>query len=150
MSLLEADVNFKVVKSLVESVKESAIGSDVLKSVSPGEQFTKIFNDELVKMLGSETEYLNLKVSPPAVIMMVGLQGSGKTTTAAKLSKYLKDKEKRNPCMISADVYRPAAIEQLKILSEQVNAGFITNSSDNVVQICKTGLESAYLSLIHI
>ena len=144
LSLLEADVNFKVVKSLVESVKESAIGSDVLKSVSPGEQFTKIFNDELVKMLGSETEYLNLKVSPPAVIMMVGLQGSGKTTTAAKLSKYLKDKEKRNPCMISADVYRPAAIEQLKILSEQVNAGFITNSSDNVVQICKTGLESAY------
>ena len=144
LSLLEADVNFKVVKSLVESIKESAIGQDVLKSVSPGEQFVKIFNDELVKMLGNDTEYLNLKVSPPAVIMMVGLQGSGKTTTAAKLSKYLKEKEKRNPCMLSADIYRPAAIEQLKILSEQVSVGFIENSSEEVVDICKNGFQTAY------
>ena len=104
LSLLEADVNYKVVKSLIDSIKEASIGQEVLKSVSPGEQFTKIFNDELVKILGSKTEHLNIKVSPPAVIMMVGLQGSGKTTTAAKLSKYLKEKEKRNPCMVSADV----------------------------------------------
>ena len=144
LSLLEADVNYKVVKSLIDSIKEASVGQEVLKSVSPGEQFTKIFNDELVKILGSKTEHLNIKVSPPAVIMMVGLQGSGKTTTAAKLSKYLKEKEKRNPCMVSADVYRPAAIEQLKILSNQVNAGFIENSSDDVVQICKDAFESAY------
>jgi signal recognition particle subunit SRP54 len=144
LSLLEADVNYKVVKSLIDSIKEASVGQEVLKSVSPGEQFTKIFNDELIKILGSETEHLNIKVSPPAVIMMVGLQGSGKTTTAAKLSKYLKEKEKRNPCMVSADIYRPAAIEQLKILSNQVNAGFIENSSDDVVRICKDAFESAY------
>jgi len=144
LGLLEADVNYKVVKSLVDSIKEASVGKEVLKSVSPGEQFTKIFNDELIKILGSETEYLNIKVSPPAVIMMVGLQGSGKTTTAAKLSKYLKEKEKRNPCMVSADIYRPAAIEQLKILSNQVKVGFIENSSQDVIEICKDAFKSAY------
>ncbi|HIC76349.1 MAG TPA: signal recognition particle protein, partial [Candidatus Dadabacteria bacterium] len=144
LGLLEADVNYKVVKSLVDSIKEASVGKEVLKSVSPGEQFTKIFNDELIKILGSETEYLNIKVSPPAVIMMVGLQGSGKTTTAAKLSKYLKEKEKRNPCMVSADIYRPAAIEQLKILSNQVKVGFIENSSQDVIEICKNAFKSAY------
>ena len=144
LSLLEADVNYKVVKSLVDSIKESSIGKEVLKSVSPSNQFTKIFNDELVKILGAKTEHLNIQVSPPAVIMMVGLQGSGKTTTAAKLSKYLKEKEKRNPCMVSADIYRPAAIEQLKILSNQVNVGFIENSSQDVIEICKNAFQSAY------
>ena len=144
LGLLEADVNYKVVKSLVDSIKEASVGKEVLKSVSPGEQFTKIFNDELIKILGSETEYLNIKVSPPALIMMVGLQGSGKTTTAAKLSKYLKEKEKRNPCMVSADIYRPAAIEQLKILSNQVKVGFIENSSQDVIEICKNAFKSAY------
>ena len=93
MSLLEADVNYKVVKTLVEKIEEKALGQEVIKSISPSEQFIKIFNDELVKLLGEKTEPLNIKVSPPAVIMMAGLQGSGKTTTAAKLAKYLKEKE---------------------------------------------------------
>ena len=95
MSLLEADVNYKVVKTLISSIEEKAVGQEVIKSISPSEQFIKIFNDELIDLLGSKTEQLNIKVSPPAVIMMAGLQGSGKTTTAAKLAKYLKEKEKR-------------------------------------------------------
>ena len=144
MSLLEADVNYKVVKSLVESIEEKALGQEVIKSVSPSEQFVKIFNDELVNLLGEKTEPLNIKVTPPAVIMMAGLQGSGKTTTAAKLAKFLKEKEKRNPCLVSADIYRPAAIEQLKILSDQIKVPFIANNSKNVVDICNSAHEHAY------
>ena len=87
---------------------------------------------------------LNIKVSPPAVIMMAGLQGSGKTTTAAKLAKYLKEKEKRNPCLVSVDIYRPAAIEQLRILSEQIKIPFIQNDSKNVVELCVNAQEHAY------
>ena len=144
MSLLEADVNYKVVKSLVESIEEKALGQEVIKSVSPSEQFIKIFNDELVNLLGEKTEPLNIKVTPPAVIMLAGLQGSGKTTTAAKLAKFLKEKEKRNPCLVSADIYRPAAIEQLKILSDQIKVPFIANDSKNVVDICNSAHEHAY------
>jgi|TARA_B110000263_G_scaffold66810_1_gene57759 signal recognition particle subunit SRP54 len=144
MSLLEADVNYKVVKSLIDAVEERAIGQEVVKSVSPSEQFIKIFNDELIKLLGEKTEPLNIKVSPPAVIMMTGLQGSGKTTTAAKLAKYLKEKEKRNPCLVSVDIYRPAAIEQLKILSDQIKIPFIQSDSKNVLEICEKAYEHAY------
>ena len=144
MSLLEADVNYKVVKNLVESIKQKAVGQEVLDSVSPSEQFIKIFNDELTNLLGSETSHLNIKVSPPAIIMLAGLQGSGKTTTAAKLSKYLKEKEKRNPCLVSVDIYRPAAIQQLKILSEKIKVGFIENDSENVVEICSKAKDFAY------
>ena len=144
MSLLEADVNYKVVKSLIDAVEERAIGQEVVKSVSPSEQFIKIFNDELIKLLGEKTEPLNIKVSPPAVIMMAGLQGSGKTTTAAKLAKYLKEKEKRNPCLVSVDIYRPAAIEQLKILSDQIKIPFIQSDSKNVLEICEKAYEHAY------
>ena len=144
MSLLEADVNYKVVKSLIDAVEERAIGQEVVKSVSPSEQFIKIFNDELIKLLGEKTEPLNIKVSPPAVIMMTGLQGSGKTTTAAKLAKYLKEKEKRNPCLVSVDIYRPAAIEQLKSLSDQIKIPFIQSDSKNVLEICEKAYEHAY------
>lgn len=144
MSLLEADVNYKVVKSLIDAVEERAIGQEVVKSVSPSEQFIKIFNDELIKLLGEKTEPLNIKVSPPAVIMMTGLQGSGKTTTSAKLAKYLKEKEKRNPCLVSVDIYRPAAIEQLKILSDQIKIPFIQSDSKNVLEICEKAYEHAY------
>jgi len=144
MSLLEADVNYKVVKSLIDAVEERAIGQEVVKSVSPSEQFIKIFNDELIKLLGEKTEPLNIKVSPPAVIMMTGLQGSGKTTTAAKLAKYLKEKEKRNPCLVSVDIYRPAAIEQLKILSDQIKIPFFQSDSKNVLEICEKAYEHAY------
>jgi|TARA_Y100000814_G_scaffold14743_4_gene10769 signal recognition particle subunit SRP54 len=144
MSLLEADVNYKVVKTLISSIEEKAVGQEVIKSISPSEQFIKIFNDELIDLLGSKTEQLNIKVSPPAVIMMAGLQGSGKTTTAAKLAKYLKEKEKRNPCLVSVDIYRPAAIEQLRILSEQIKIPFIENDSKNVVELCVSAQEHAY------
>jgi signal recognition particle subunit SRP54 len=144
MRLLEADVNYKVVKTLISSIEEKAVGQEVIKSISPSEQFIKIFNDELIDLLGSKTEQLNIKVSPPAVIMMAGLQGSGKTTTAAKLAKYLKEKEKRNPCLVSVDIYRPAAIEQLRILSEQIKIPFIENDSKNVVELCVSAQEHAY------
>lgn len=144
MSLLEADVNYKVVKTLISSIEEKAVGQEVIKSISPSEQFIKIFNDELIDLLGSKTEQLNIKVSPPAVIMMAGLQGSGKTTTAAKLAKYLKEKEKRSPCLVSVDIYRPAAIEQLRILSEQIKIPFIQNDSKNVVELCVSAQEHAY------
>lgn len=120
MSLLEADVNFKVVKRFIDNVKEKALGEKVLRGVDPGQQFTKIVHDELVALLGSEAVALDLK-QQPAVIFLVGLQGVGKTTTAAKLALYLRSKLKRNPALIPVDVYRPAAIEQLKTLGRQID-----------------------------
>ncbi|RYZ69435.1 MAG: signal recognition particle protein [Proteobacteria bacterium] len=120
MSLLEADVNFKVVKSFVDAVKEKALGAEVLSSVSPGQQFVKIVNDELVRVLGGTTEDLNV-AGKPAVIFLVGLQGAGKTTTSAKLAKYIQNKYSKRPGLVPADVYRPAAIDQLKTLGKQNN-----------------------------
>lgn len=118
MSLLEADVNFKVVKSFIEHVKEKALGAEVLSSVSPGQQFVKIVHDELVNVLGGSTEELIVRGSP-GVIFLVGLQGAGKTTTAAKLAKHIRAKYSKRPGLIPADVYRPAAIDQLKTLGKQ-------------------------------
>ncbi|MDZ4081789.1 MAG: signal recognition particle protein [Bdellovibrionales bacterium] len=118
MSLLEADVNFKVVKSFIDAVREKALGAEVLQGVSPGQQFVKIVHDELVRVLGGEAVELDLKSSEtrPAIVMMVGLQGAGKTTTSAKLALYIRQKYKKKPGLVPADVYRPAAIEQLKTL----------------------------------
>ncbi len=118
MSLLEADVNFKVVKSFIDRVKEKALGQDVLGQVSAGQQFVKIVHDELVQILGGQAEDLNLK-GKPAVVFLVGLQGAGKTTTAAKLAKFIRKQYSRKPGLIPADVYRPAAIDQLKTLGKQ-------------------------------
>jgi signal recognition particle subunit SRP54 len=118
VSLLEADVNFKVVKSFIDSVKEKALGQEVMTSVSPGQQFVKIVNDELIRVLGGTTEDLNVS-GKPAVIFLVGLQGAGKTTTSAKLAKYIKQKYSKRPGLVPADVYRPAAIDQLKTLGKQ-------------------------------
>ena len=118
MSLLEADVNFKVVKSFVDGVKEKVLGQEVLGSVSAGQQFTKIVQDELVRVLGGNAEAIDLK-GRPAVIFLVGLQGAGKTTTAAKLALYIRKTFKKRPGLVPADVYRPAAIEQLKTLGKQ-------------------------------
>ncbi len=118
LSLLEADVNFKVVKAFIDRVKAKAIGTDVIKGVQPGEQFVKIVHDELVGILGGETEELKLK-SDPAVIFLVGLQGTGKTTTSGKLSRYVRDKLGKKPGLVPADIYRPAAIDQLKTLAGQ-------------------------------
>jgi signal recognition particle subunit SRP54 len=118
MSLLEADVNFKVVKSFIDRVKEKALGQEVLGSVSPDQQFVKIVHDELVNILGATTEELIVRGSP-GVIFLVGLQGAGKTTTAAKLAKHIRSKYGKRPGLVPADVYRPAAIEQLKTLAKQ-------------------------------
>ena len=144
LSLLEADVNYKVVKELIDTIKEKAIGSEVLKSVSPAEQFIKIFNDELSKVLGGSTTDLNLKVKPPATILIIGLQGSGKTTTSAKLGKFLKEKSKRNPSLCSVDIYRPAAIKQLEILCGQAKLNFIQNDNNKIIDICRNAKEKAY------
>jgi len=118
-ALIEADVALDVVKDFVEKVKEQAIGQDVIKSVTPGQMVVKIVNDALTEMLGSEHQSLDLAVKPPAVIMMVGLQGSGKTTTSAKIAKRLTEKQKKKVLMASLDVRRPAAQEQLRVLGEQ-------------------------------
>lgn len=118
MSLLEADVNFKVVKTFIDHVKEKALGQDVLNGVNPGQQFVKIVNDELIHVLGDQTEELITRGNP-GVIFLVGLQGAGKTTTAGKLAKYIKQKYSKRPGLVPADVYRPAAIDQLKTLGRQ-------------------------------
>ncbi len=128
-ALLEADVNFSVVKDFVASVTEKAVGREVLSSLSPGQQVVKIVHDELVELLGSTTEGLRLDGRQPVTIMMAGLQGSGKTTTAAKLAKQLKE-QGRKPLLVPADVYRPAAIEQLRVLGEQIDVSVFDSSTD--------------------
>ncbi|MCW5587929.1 MAG: signal recognition particle receptor subunit alpha, partial [Chromatiales bacterium] len=120
MALLEADVALPVVKEFVEQVREKALGEEVLRSLTPGQVLVKIVNDELVRVMGEANERLNLSAQPPAVILMAGLQGSGKTTSAAKLAKRLKESERKNVAMVSCDVYRPAAIEQLRVLAGEV------------------------------
>ncbi len=119
VALLEADVALLVIKSFIKAVKEKAVGAEVVKSIKPGQMVIKIVQDELESMLGSEASELNLSTTPPAVIMMVGLQGSGKTTTTAKLANYLKNKEGKKCLMASVDIYRPAAKKQLEQLGEQ-------------------------------
>ncbi len=119
VALLEADVALPVVKEFIEQVQEKAVGEEVLRSVTPGQMVIKIVNDHLVEMLGSEAESLNLRATPPIPVLIVGLQGSGKTTTAAKLAKRLRDREKKKVLLASLDVYRPAAQEQLRVLGVQ-------------------------------
>lgn len=120
LALLEADVNYKVVKEFVGNVKEKAIGQKVLTKLSPGEMFVKIVRDELAELLGSGDTDLKFAVGKPTVIMLVGLQGTGKTTTAAKLANLLKRKNAKKPLLVAADIYRPAAIDQLEILAKQI------------------------------
>jgi signal recognition particle subunit SRP54 len=130
MALLEADVALVVVKDFVEAVKLRAVGQDVSKSLSPGQMFVKIVNDELERVMGQANEQLNLAVQPPAVVMMAGLQGAGKTTSVAKLARFLSEKEKKKVMVVSADVYRPAAIKQLETLADEVGATFFPSTSD--------------------
>ena len=142
LSLLEADVNFKVVKELIEKVKERALGADVLKSITPGQMFIKIFHEELVSALGEGDHSLNLNVRPPAVILMAGLQGSGKTTTAGKLAAMLKNKQKKRVVLVPADVYRPAAIDQLKKLGSQIGVDvYPSETGMDPVDIAKKSIE---------
>lgn len=128
LALLEADVNFRVVKDFVEQAREKCLGQNLLKGVNPGQQVVKIIHDQLVDLLGGETSGLKLD-GDPSVIMLVGLQGSGKTTSAAKLANYLR-KQKRRPYLASADVYRPAAIEQLAVLAKQLGVPFFGSTPD--------------------
>ena len=144
MALLEADVHVKVVKTFLDSVKAKSLGQEVLQSLTPDQQFLKIVRDELTDLLGGEHRKLDLKAAPPVVIMLVGLQGSGKTTTLAKLARHLKRDQKRTPYLVPADVYRPAAIEQLKILGAEVELPvYESNPQTSPVAICKQALDEA-------
>lgn len=142
-ALLDADVNYKIAKQFTEDVKEKAMGQDVLKSVKPKEMLVKIVHDELTRLMGGEQEDVNLKGSP-AVILMSGLQGSGKTTFAGKLAKMLKSKRGKNPLLVACDVYRPAAIEQLQILGGQIEVPVYSEpESKNPVEIAKNAIQYA-------
>ncbi len=144
MALLEADVALPVVRSFVDKVKQRAIGQEVVGSLSPGQALVKVVNDELVDLMGAANETLDLKAQPPAVILLAGLQGAGKTTTAGKLAKLLMEREKKSVAMVSCDVYRPAAIKQLETLSQQVNATFVASDiGQSPVEIAKHALEEA-------
>jgi signal recognition particle subunit SRP54 len=130
MALLEADVALSVVRGFIEDVKQRALGEEVLTSLKPGQVFVSIVQDELVKVMGEQNESLDLSAQPPAVVLMAGLQGAGKTTTVAKLAKMLQEREKKKTLVVSCDIYRPAAIEQLKTLASQVGAEFFPSSID--------------------
>ena len=136
LALLEADVNFKVVKTFLDRVKAKALGQGVLNSVSPGQQFTKIVHDELVAILGQSTSTLNLK-GQPSIVFVVGLNGAGKTTTSAKLALYVRQKLKRKPGLVSVDIYRPAAREQLAILAKQNSLPICEVPSSDPLQMAK-------------
>ena len=139
-ALLDADVSYKIAKQFTERIKEKALGQKILTSVSPGQLMVKVVHDELAELMGSESAELNLKGSP-VVILIAGLQGSGKTTFAAKLANYLKNKKGKNPLLIAGDVYRPAAIDQLKVLGEQVNVKVYTEEDNkDPVKIAKNGI----------
>ncbi len=146
VALLEADVALPVVKTFIDQVTERAVGAEVIRSVTPGQQVVKIVNDALVDMLGGEAAELNVDVTPPAVVMMVGLQGSGKTTTTAKIAKRLTDKGRKKVLMASLDVNRPAAQEQLRILGEQVKVATLpVIAGQQPVEIAKRAMQSAKL-----
>ncbi len=143
LALLEADVNFKVVKDFVSKVKERAVGQEVLKSLSPGQQVIKVVNEELTQLMGGTQSKLNFAQKPPTIIMMVGLQGAGKTTHTGKLAKYL-IKQNKKPLLIAADIYRPAAIKQLQVLGEQLKVPvFEMGNQTSPVEIAKKGIEYA-------
>ncbi|MFT4520803.1 MAG: signal recognition particle subunit SRP54 [Halioglobus sp.] len=146
MALLEADVALPVVKDFVESVKQRALGQEVMKSLSPGQAFLKIVQAELEAVMGTANEGLNLATQPPAVIMMAGLQGAGKTTTVAKLAKLLKERDKKKVTVVSADVYRPAAIKQLETLAAEVGVDFFPSTiEEKPVAIVQAAMAHAKL-----
>ena len=142
LSLLEADVNYKVVKEFTNNVKEKALGEEVDKSLNPGELFVKIVKDELTELLGGENTPLNVNGNP-ATLMLVGLQGSGKTTTIGKLANYLRKNNKKKPLLVACDVYRPAAIEQLKQIGKELNIEVYSEGKGNPVEISKNAIKYA-------
>ena len=142
LALLEADVNYKVVKEFIASVKEKALGEEVAKSLKPGEMFVKIVKDELVELLGGEKKDLYMSGNP-SVLMMVGLQGSGKTTSIAKVASYIRKKNKKKPLLVACDVYRPAAINQLEQLGKELNIPVYSEGKSNPVEISKNAVKYA-------
>ena len=144
LALLEADVNFKVVKDFVRKVNERALGSNVLEALSPAQQVVKIVNEELTELMGGEQAPFQFSPKPPTVVMMVGLQGAGKTTTAGKLASFLAKHENKRPLLVAADVYRPAAIDQLQTLGKQLNYPIFSLGTDvNPVEIARQAIERA-------
>lgn len=143
LALLEADVNYKIVKDFTAKISEKALGQDVLKSLTPGQQVIKVVHDELVELLGKDESTLNMSPNPPTIIMMAGLQGSGKTTMAGKLANMLRKKGKK-PLLVACDVYRPAAIDQLEVLGRQLNIPvFSDKETKDVVSIATRALKEA-------
>ncbi|MFR2570531.1 MAG: signal recognition particle protein [Clostridia bacterium] len=147
LALLEADVNYKIVKEFIETVREKALGQDVLKALTPGQQVVKIVKDELVELLGGQTSQVNFTPNPPTIVMLVGLQGSGKTTTAGKLANLFR-KQGKSPLLVACDIYRPAAIKQLQVVGKQLNIPVFANeTSKDVVQIARQALSVAMSKL---
>jgi signal recognition particle subunit SRP54 len=144
LALLEADVNFKVVKNFIKRVKERAVGQDVLQSLTPGQQVIKVVQEELTELMGGEQSKIAVSSRPPTVIMMVGLQGAGKTTTIGKLANHLRKEHNRNPLLVAADVYRPAAVDQLQTLGKNLSMPvFSRGDKENPVNIAKQAVEQA-------
>ena len=151
MALLEADVALPVVKDFIDLIKQRALGREVSSSLNPGQQFLKIVQAELERVMGEENQTLNLNAQPPAVILMAGLQGAGKTTSVAKLSRYLREREKKKVMVVSADIYRPAAIEQLRTLAAEVEAEFFPSQSDqSPTAIVKSAIAAAKTQFIDV
>ena len=147
LALLEADVNYKIVKQFTATIQEKALGQDVLKSLTPGQQVIKIVKDELVELLGGEEAKVNFSSNPPTIVMLVGLQGSGKTTTAGKLANLFR-KQGKKPLLVACDVYRPAAIKQLQVVGKQLNIPVFANeTSKDVVRIAKQAMNEAISKL---
>jgi signal recognition particle subunit SRP54 len=152
IALLEADVALPVVQAVIERIKVRAVGQEVLKSLTPGQALIKVVRDELTAVMGAQASELNLNVPAPAVILMAGLQGAGKTTTVAKLAKHLKERRKKKVMVVSADVYRPAAIEQLQTLARQVDVLFFPSSSDqkpeDIVRAALADARKSYVDVV--
>ncbi len=147
LALLEADVNYKIVKEFIGTIQEKALGQDVLKSLTPGQQVVKIVKDELVELLGGTESKINFTPNPPTVIMLVGLQGSGKTTTSGKLANLIR-KQGKKPLLVACDVYRPAAIKQLQVVGKQLDIPVYANeNSKDVVQIARQAMSEAISKL---
>src|SRR5690554_2899276 len=144
MVLLEADVALPVVKDFIEGVRQRALGQEVMRSLTPGQEFIRIVRAELERVMGQANAELDLAAQPPAVIMMAGLQGAGKTTTVGKLALFLKERKKKSVMVVSADVYRPAAIKQLETLASNVGVTFFPSSADqDPVKIATDAIEAA-------
>ena len=142
LALLEADVNFKVVKEFIKNVTDRAVGTEVLESLLPAQQIVKIVNEELISLMGEKNEKLTISPKPPTVVMMVGLQGSGKTTHSGKLAAYYK-KQGKNPLLVACDVYRPAAVDQLKVVGSKINVPVFEQGLGDPVKIAEAGVKHA-------